>query len=165
MAGRSLRVAAVVLAGVFTLLVVSPSGQAPATPQRSTTSKPAAKWTPPRTPWADPDLQGTWNNGTITPLERPRGVGEKELLSKEEQEEVNEQSDARAAVENRPRDAAQDVELAYDQVWWDRGKSIGRTSLIVEPKDGRLPPLTPQGEKLMAEREAVRAGRGAFGNS
>jgi len=155
-------VAAVVFAGAFTLLVASPSGQAPAATERSTKAKPSTTWTPPRTPWGDPDIQGTWNNGTITPLERARGAGEKELLTKAEEEEINEQSDARATPENRPRDAAQDVELAYDQVWWDRGKSIGRTSLIVDPKDGRLPPLTPQGEKLMAEREAVRAGRGAF---
>ena len=162
MAGRTFRVAGVAFAGVFTLLAAGPAGQAPASPAPSTTAKPVTKWKSPRTPWGDPDLQGTWNNGTITPLERARGAGEKELLSKAEEEEINEQSDTRASAENRPRDAAQDVELAYDQVWWDRGKSIGRTSLIVEPKDGRLPPLTPQGEKLMAEREAVRAGRGAF---
>ena len=162
MTDRTLRVAAVVFAGAFTLLVASPSGQAPAATERSTKAKPSTTWTPPRTPWGDPDIQGTWNNGTITPLERARGAGEKELLTKAEEEEINEQSDARATPENRPRDAAQDVELAYDQVWWDRGKSIGRTSLIVDPKDGRLPPLTPQGEKLMAERGAARAGRGAF---
>jgi len=162
MTDRTLRVAAVVFAGAFTLLVASPSGQAPAATERSTKAKPSMKWTPPRTSWGDPDLQGTWNNGTITPLERARGACEKELLTKAEEEEINEQSDARATPENRPRDAAQDVELAYDQVWWDRGKSIGRTSLIVDPKDGRLPPLTPQGEKLMAQRAAALAGRGAF---
>ena len=162
MARRIVQVAAFVFAGVFALIVAVPSAQAPAAPERRTTPKPAAKWTAPRTPWGDPDLQGTWNNGTITPLERPRGAGEKELLTRDEEQEINEQSDTRAAVENRPRDATQDVELAYDQVWWDRGRSIGRTSLIVDPKDGRLPPLTPQGEKLMAERAAARAGRGAF---
>jgi len=162
MAGRTLRVAGVVFAGVFTLLAAGTAGQAPAPSAAGGTAKPGATWAAPRTSWGDPDLQGTWNNGTITPLERPRGAGEKALLTKAEEEEINDQSDTRASVENRPRDAAQDVELAYDQVWWDRGKSIGRTSLIVQPTDGRLPPLTPRGEKLMAEREAARAARGAF---
>lgn len=162
MTGPLLRVAGIVIAGVFTLLVAGPSGQAPAPPGQSAAPKKAAAWKAPRTPWGDPDIQGTWNNGTITPLERARGAGEKELLTREEEEEINEQSDTRATVENRPRDAAQDVELAYDQVWWDRGRSIGRTSLITDPKDGRLPPLTPQGERLMAERAAARGARGAF---
>ena len=107
--------------------VASVAGQAPAARKSAPAPKNAAsKWTAPRTAWGDPDLQGTWNNGTITPLERPRAAGEKELLSKEEEAEVNEQSDTRA--ERRPADKAQDVELAYDQFWWDRGASIGRTS-------------------------------------
>src|SRR6476659_10230724 len=100
--------------------VMSAGEQAPAAEKKAPAPKKAAsKWAAPRTAWGDPDLQGTWNNGTITPLERARGAGEKELLSKEEAAEVNEQSDTRA--ERRPADRAQDLELAYDQVWWDRG--------------------------------------------
>ena len=103
MAGRLFPVAAIVFAGAFTVLTAAPSGQARSAPERRTTAKPAgAKWTPPRTPWGDPDLQGTWNNGTITPLERPRGAGEKELLSKEEENEINEQSDLRATAGGCP---------------------------------------------------------------
>jgi hypothetical protein len=147
---------------VISILVVAPvpaGGQAPAArPNGPATAKAAPKWTPPRTAWGDPDIQGTWNNGTITPLERPRTAGEKELLSEEEQAEINEQSDTRA--EKRPTDRAQDVELAYDQFWWDRGKSIGRTSLIVDPKDGRLPPLTPEGQKMLDARAEARRARG-----
>ena len=119
-----------------------------------------AKWTAPRTPWGDPDLQGTWNNGTITPLERARGAGEKELLSKQEEEDLNAQSDNRAASDNRPKDKDADLALAYDQFWWDRGGSIGRTSLIIDPKDGRLPPLTAEGQKLLDAQTAARRGRG-----
>ena len=141
------------------LAVVSAGGQAPAAGKSGPAPKKAAStWTAPRTPWGDPDLQGTWNNGTITPLERARSAGEKELLSKEEEAEVNEQSDTRA--ERRPADRAQDLELAYDQVWWDRGASIGRTSLIIDPKDGRLPPLTPDGQKVLDARAAARRTRG-----
>ena len=139
--------------------VVSAGGQAPAARKNGPAPKKATStWTAPRTAWGDPDLQGTWNNGTITPLERARGTGEKELLSKEEEAEVNQQSDTRA--ERRPADRAQDLELAYDQFWWDRGASIGRTSLIIDPKDGRLPPLTPDGQKMLDARAAARRTRG-----
>jgi hypothetical protein len=152
--GAPLAVLAMMLAAV-----VSAGGQAPAAGKNGPAPKKAAiKWTAPRTAWGDPDLQGTWNNGTITPLERARDAGEKELLSKEEEAEVNEQSDTRA--ERRPADRAQDLELAYDQVWWDRGASIGRTSLIIDPKDGRLPPLTPDGQKMLDARAAARRARG-----
>ncbi len=161
MTRRMLRIAGVALAAVWTILAARPSGQAPARSQNAAPKTTASDKTP-RTAWGDPDLQGTWSNGTITPLERPRGAGEKELLSKAEEEELNQQSDTRASVENRPVDRAADVELAYDQFWWDRGKSIGRTSLIVDPKDGRLPPLTPAGQKLLDARAAARRGRGAF---
>jgi hypothetical protein len=162
-----LRVAGVVFAGMLAVLGARTSGQAPAGRGQSMTPKAAtpthaSTWKTPRTPWGDPDLQGTWNNGTITPLERPREAGEKELLSKEEEDELNQQSDTRASAENRPKDPAADVELAYDQFWWDRGKSIGRTSLIIDPKDGRLPPLTAQGQKLQDDRAAARRTHGAF---
>ena len=153
----SLGAALVVLA--MTLVVVSAQGPAPAAGKDQPAAKKAAgKWTAPRTPWGDPDLQGTWNNGTITPLERARGAGEKELLSKDEEEEINAQSDTRA--ERRPDDKLQDLELAYNQFWWDRGASIGRTSLIVDPKDGRLPPLTAEGQKTVDARAAARRARG-----
>jgi hypothetical protein len=139
--------------------VVSAGGQAPAAAKKGPAPKKAASTsTVPRTAWGDPDLQGTWNNGTITPLERPREAGEKELLSKEEETEVNEQSDSRA--ERRPADRAEDLALAYDQVWWDRGASIGRTSLIIDPPNGRLPPLTPDGQKMLEARAATRRTRG-----
>src|SRR5258708_37039075 len=112
-------------------VVVGAGGQAPA-PRTNSGAPPkaASRWTVPRTAWGDPDLQGTWNNGTITPLERARGAGEKELLSKEDEAEVNEQSETRA--ERRPADRTQDLDLAYNQFWGDRGPSIGRTPLIID---------------------------------
>ena len=156
----SLGVALAVLSTVY-LGVLSAGGQTPAPKRTSPPPKQTVKaWTTPRTAWGDPDLQGTWNNGTITPLERARGAGEKELLSQEEDAEVNAQEDTRAEL--RPADKAQDLELAYNQFWWDRGSSIGRTSLIVDPKDGRLPPLTPAGQKMLDARAAARSSRGAY---
>ena len=66
----------------------------------------------------------------------------------------------RATSERRGElSAERDLALAYDQVWWDRGESTGRTSLIVDPSDGRLPPLTPAAERrLAAARERRAAG-------
>jgi len=147
---------ALLLATAF--YTVSASGQAASTANRPPAK--TAKWTGPRTPWGDPDLQGTWNNGTITPLERPRAAGEKELLSKQEEEDLNAQSDSRASADNRPKDKDADLALAYDQFWWDRGTSIGRTSLIIDPKDGRLPALTAEGQKQLDAQVAARRGRG-----
>jgi hypothetical protein len=147
---------ALLLATAF--FTIPASGQTASTANRPPAK--TAKWTGPRTPWGDPDLQGTWNNGTITPLERPRGAGEKELLSKQEEEDLNAQSDSRASADNRPKDKDADLALAYDQFWWDRGGSIGRTSLIIDPKDGRLPALTAEGQKQLDAQTAARRGRG-----
>src|SRR5258706_3027208 len=119
--------APVLVLSITLVAVVEAGGQAPAGRTNSgSPAKAAPRWTATRTPWGDPDLQGTWNNGTITPLERARGVGEKELLSKDEEAEANAQSNTRA--ERRPEDKVQDLELAYNQFWWDRGASIRRTS-------------------------------------
>jgi hypothetical protein len=103
-----------------------------------------------RTPWGHPDLQGIWNNSTITPLERPREFADREFLTAAEAKAL----DAAAAerYDQRPADAAQDVDAAYNQVWWERGKTVGsrRTSLIVDPPDGRIPARTPEGQQRAA---------------
>ena len=116
-------------------------------------ARPAA----PRTPWGDPDLQGVWNHGTITPLERPPEYAGRELLTEEEVAAANYASEIRATSERRSElTREQDVALAYNQFWWDRGISIGRTSLITDPADGRLPPRTPEALARAATPEAQR---------
>src|SRR5258706_8907796 len=108
--------APVLVLSITLVAVVEAGGQAPAGRTNSgSPAKAAPRWTAPRTAWGDPDLQGTWNNGTITPLERARGAGEKELLSKEEEEEINAQSDTRA--DQRLANQAQYDEIAYNQFW------------------------------------------------
>ncbi len=97
--------------------------------------------TPIRTPWGEPDLQGVWSYSTITPLERPRNLAEKQVLTEEEAARL-EADTARRRVN--------------DRYWWDRGTQVvedRRTSLIVDPPNGRVPPLTPEG------RQRVAAGR------
>jgi hypothetical protein len=105
----------------------------------------AGAFSVPKTPWGDPDLQGIWNFGTITPLERPKDMAGRATLTPEEVAKLN--ADEAARGDRRLADPTRDVEVAYNSAWWDRGVSIGRTSLIIDPPDGRLPPYTPEGRE------------------
>lgn len=107
-----------------------------------------------RTTWGDPDLQGYWSYATITPLERPGAAGNREYLTEEETDTANEE--ARTRGDRRSEDPREDVEGAYNAFWWDRGKSTGRTSLIVDPPDGKLPSLTDEGRRRVADRAEYR---------
>ena len=82
---------------------------------------------PPRTPWGAPDLRGVWSHGTATPLERPERYGERDRLTEAEVAEVD------AAQRSAEGVGARRV------VWWERSLSDGRTSMIVDPTDGRIP--------------------------
>jgi hypothetical protein len=116
----------------------------PVAAQRAAASK------TPRTPDGRPDLQGVWDFRTLTPLERPRELGDKAVLTAEEAAAFEQTQIARQNKDNRSSQARQDVESAYNDFWWDYGsKVIGtrRTSLIVDPPDGRMPPLTPEAQK------------------
>jgi hypothetical protein len=117
---------------------------------------PRAGWTAPRTPWGDPDLEGIWSYATITPLERPDRYAGREFLTREEVTALN--TEAAARGDQRSTDRQADVAGAYNAFWWDRGASTGRTSLIVDPSDGRLPPLTADGQRRRAEAAAARRG-------
>jgi hypothetical protein len=133
-------------------------GQAPATRTDPKTAGGTKAWTAPRTPWGHPDLQGMWNNGTPTPLERPDNVAGREFLTEEEWAATAKEVSTRA--ERRPANAAADVALAYNNEWYDRGTPLKRSSLIVDPSNGKLPPLTTEGQRRVAASEADRARRG-----
>jgi hypothetical protein len=118
----------------------------------------AQTWTPPRTPDGHPDLQGIWTNASITPLERPRDLGAKELYTEEEAAAFRK----RALV---PADTAQrggtDAHYEFTQFGLDRTQAQValslRTSMIVGP-EGRVPPLTPEAQQRIAERAALAKG-------
>jgi hypothetical protein len=150
----SRRIAAGALLAVA--LGVTAAGQGPA--KESGTSSTGGSWSVPLTPWGHPDLQGIWNNGTTTPLERPDEFAGREFLTDTELKERTIEAATRA--ERRPDNARADVDLAYNNEWWDRGAPLKRTSLIVDPADGKLPPLTDQGKKRVAARDEARRGRG-----
>ena len=103
----------------------------------------------PRTPWGDPDLQGTYTNKTITPLERPLELGDKEFLTAEE---VASQEQARLDRNEELLYAAPRRTVAggnvggYNNFWLDGGtRPTGRTSLIFDPPNGRMPARTGAG--------------------
>ena len=121
------------------------------------------KWTVPRTGDGQPDLQGFWTNSTYTPLERPKNVT-KEFYTKEEAAELEKRAAAEETEQTVPGTIA-DVHYDFTQFGLDRNQSALastlRTSMIVDPPDGRLPPLTAKGQKRAAERaeRAKRVGR------
>jgi hypothetical protein len=145
---------------VLVASVVTAGGQAPSGTAEKAGAKTGKKWTLPRTPWNHPDLQGIWNNGTTTPLERPKDLAGKEFLTDEEWAARAKDAATRAEASRRPEDADGDLALAYNNEWWDRGAPLKRTSLIIDPADGRLPPLTPEGQRRVAARAAAAKQRG-----
>ena len=105
---------------------------------------------PPRTADGQPDLQGIWNNSTVTPLERPAELTGKEFFTPAEALAYEKSRVEQTNVDNRPKDVQTDVAAAYNQSWYDRGTHVVktlRTSLIADPKDGKLPALTPDGKQ------------------
>src|SRR5688500_6019008 len=109
-----------VAASVTTIILINVGvldGQAPRTGAEALTV--AGGLSGSITAWGDPDLQGIWTNSTITPLERPAKFAGREFMTEEEARAL----DAEAAVraDQRAPNAAVDVDLAYNQFWWERG--------------------------------------------
>jgi hypothetical protein len=152
------------------------AGRAAPAASQTTSAATATKWIPPRTPWGHPDLQGTWDNHSITPLERPARFAGREFLTREEAIALEKEAVRQnAEIDSRDRaGTAADVGTAYNEFWWDRPTNVVetlRTSLIIDPPDGKVPPLVPgarnrQGETELAHRPlratgAFESGRGA----
>jgi hypothetical protein len=117
----------------------------------------------PRDAYGRPDLHGVWAYGTVTPLERPTELAGKPSFATEEEVAEFERNTRQRTNQDR-RDGAgtnADVSRAYNDFWWDRGtRVVGKqTSLVVDPPDGRIPPLTPDAQQREAARAAARQQR------
>jgi hypothetical protein len=149
-----------VVIGVATLVVavaglLKLTGGTPAESARPATGTSADAGPAPRTAWGDPDLQGIWTDPYQTPLQRPPQFASKELFTEEERAELDRQ---RAGIPRRDqrveRGSERDVAGAYNAVFQSVRPTGKRTSLVVDPPDGRIPALTAEATKRNeAERE------------
>ncbi len=106
----------------------------------------------PRTPWGHPDLQGIWDQTTGTPLERPGDLADRAFLT--EEEAVEREARRFQAFDHVPRQGSPGN---YGAQWRDGSRNaLTRTSLIIDPPDGRIPPLTPAAQRSMEARRAYR---------
>ncbi len=145
--------AALVVLGVA-LFSMNATGQAPSTTARAAAATSPA-YAPPRTPWGDPDFQGSWTTDDVIgiPLQRPQNFGDRFHLNDEEFA-----TRAKADEQNRRNNAN-----AVGSFRFDVGtRSFRQTSLISDPPDGRLPAFTPEAETRRAPRDRGTNGDGPF---
>jgi hypothetical protein len=147
---HAVRAVLIVLIGILSLAPVIVADQ-------QTNDSSNAAWTPPRTPDGQPDLQGYWTNDSYTPVERPPELGEKEFFT--EAEAAAYMKKRTDQLHAQPKDA-----IHYDDAIW-QGENYSkhanrRTSLINDPRDGRLPPLTAAAERRAAARVEARRSSG-----
>jgi hypothetical protein len=162
-----------VLAIVATILIVLAARQAPVAAQAASTKSAATggTWTPPLTPDGHPDLQGIWLNNSATPLERPKALEGRQSLTDEEVAELKKRAD-RLFADGSSDFAAGDAVFLSALANLEKFKNPGstgssvemvervfdnRTSLIVDPADGRIPAATPEARQRQATAGASRA--------
>jgi hypothetical protein len=137
-------------------------------------------WTQPKTPWGDPDIQGVWPGTAMvgTPLERDKTLGTRAFLTEDEFAKRQERAKHQAAVDseetvseltkcdptrgglgNTATTCSNGVSIGPPLYWDDRGKPSKQASLVMDPPDGRIPALTPEAQKMAAERAAARRAR------
>jgi hypothetical protein len=150
---------------VSTIAQAPASGAKPGTPAASTpapgATPPAATAKPIRTPWGDPDLQGTWFVIEDVPLQRSEANKGREFLTDEEVAAADKRKAESQGRNTRAGNAGQDVEGAYNAVFNSILKTGRRTSRIIDPPDGRIPPTVgAQGDGRGGFGGGGRAGRG-----
>ena len=152
----------IALSAVVSLSTVAVAGQGPPATTGAVASAAQPTYTAPRTPYGQPDLQGFWTNQTYTPLERPDDVT-KAFYTPEEVAAIAARRGQREASQTVPGTRG-DVHYDFTQFGLDRSQSTmasnQRTSLIVDPPNGRLPPQTAEGRQRAADRRAAREARG-----
>ena len=149
---------------------VSVAGQTRAARDQAKKTAATKTWTPPLTPFGQPDLQGVWVNNSSTPVERPKALEGRQFLTDEEVAELKQRADRLfdeghsdfAAGDNIFLAALANPERYNNPNSTDTSRGMvkkefdNRTSLITDPSDGKIPPLTPQARRRQTEADAVR---------
>jgi hypothetical protein len=118
-------------------------------------------WTQPKTPWGDPDIQGVWPGNMGVPMQRPVAMGTRTTLTDEEYKAREAQAQRQSAADRETiAPPGGNVGIGPPSYWTERGKPTRQSSLIVDPPDGRLPPLTAEAVKY---RKEARGGKGLPG--
>src|SRR5579871_5138575 len=118
--------------------------------KRTSAQMPIPAWAP-KTPWGEPDLQGIWTEEFDTPLQRPARYGNEEFLTPAQREELDRRREAHYGGDPRQqRGSAVDVGGAYSTAFLTIKHAGPRTSMIVDPPNGRLPSLTPEAQRAAA---------------
>src|SRR5712664_2422516 len=138
----------VAIAGAAVGVVISASiTPASITPASAQAAPPPAL----ATPWGEPDLQGVWTDETDTPLQRSPKYATQEFFTEAQREELDKERSALLLRDKRvERGTELDVAGAYNAVFMSIKHTGARTSMIVDPPNGRIPPLTPEAEELAA---------------
>ncbi len=141
------------------LAAQAPAVKSAANPAPAAAAKPAQKpWTPPKTSWGDPDLQGQWPATANIPMQRPANLGERATLTDEElaqrEKQAQKQSEADSEEFSSP---SGNVTINPPSYWVEHGKPNRQASLVVDPPNGRIPALTAAGTAAV---KALNGGRG-----
>jgi hypothetical protein len=135
------------LTAFFVLVAVAFLTSAPIAAQ--TPAKASSKaYTPPKTPWGDPDLQGQWPATASIPMQRPANLGERATLTDEEVAQREAQARRQAAADSeQAANPNAVVTINPPSYWVERGAVHRQASLVVDPPNGRIPPLTPDAQQ------------------
>jgi hypothetical protein len=138
------------------------AGQATAAAKEASATKATAhtgkNWTPPKTSWGDPDIQGEWPASENIPMQRPLTLADRGTLTKAEFEAKQKEAEEQAQRDSEEFAGKSDgVTINPPSYWVEHGKPSLQTSLVVDPPNGRIPPLTPKAKAIL---QAERGGRG-----
>jgi len=144
---------AAIAAATGGVIILAPT--APASAQAPASGATPAAAASPKTAWGEPDLQGIWTDETTTPLQRPAKYANQEVFSEAERAQLDRvRSEVLSRERRAERGTERDVSGSYNNAFVSFKRTGARTSLIVDPPDGRMPPLTPEAARLAgAERE------------